>query len=197
MERETVWLGDQKIEAATILWAAGVAASPLAHSLGVPLDKAGRVIVEPDLSIPGHNEVFVIGDAAVFLHQTGSPLPGMCPVAMQQGQHVAENIRDDLAGKGRTPFHYRDKGQLATIGRSAAVCDFHFARFTGFFGWLIWLWVHIFFLIGFENRIIVMLRWAWSYFTVSRSARLITGNLDELNPTGKNGLFGGSRDPQK
>jgi NADH dehydrogenase len=197
MERETVWMGDQKIEAATILWAAGVAASPLVGSLGAPLDKVGRVIVESDLSIPGHKEVFVIGDAAVFLHQTGSPLPGMCPVAMQQGHHVAENIRDDLVRKGRTPFHYRDKGQLATIGRSAAVCDFHVARFTGFLGWCIWLWVHIFFLIGFENRIIVMLRWAWSYFTVSRSARLITGNLEELNPPPEQGLSGTSRGSEK
>lgn len=197
MERQTVWMGDQKIEAATILWAAGVAASPLTSSLGVPLDQAGRVMVEPDLSIPGHKEVFVIGDAAVFLHQTGSPLPGMCPVAMQQGQHVAENIRDDLAQKPRKSFHYIDRGQLATIGRSAAVCDFHVARFTGFFGWLIWLWVHIFFLIGFENRIIVMLRWAWSYFTVSRAARLITGNLEELNPLEEQGPAAATRGAKK
>jgi NADH:quinone reductase (non-electrogenic) len=179
MEHDVVWMGDQKMEAATILWAAGIEASPLVRSLGAPLDRAGRVIVEPDLSIPGHREVFVIGDASVFLHQTGAPLPGMCPVAIQQGRHVAENIRHDLRKAARTPFHYFNKGELATIGRSAAVCDFHVARFSGFLGWMIWLWVHIFFLIGFENRVIVMLRWAWSYFTSSRAARLITGDIEE------------------
>ena len=178
MDREAVWMGDERIEAATILWAAGVAASPLVESLGVPLDRAGRVIVEPDLSIPGRREVFVIGDASVFLHQTGSPLPGMCPVAIQQGRHVAESIRSDLGDRPREAFHYVEKGQLATIGRAAAVCDFHGAKFSGFLAWVIWLFVHIFSLIGFENRIIVVLRWAWSYLTFSRSARLITGSME-------------------
>lgn len=181
METETVWMGEQKIEAATILWAAGVAAGPLVGSLGVPLDRTGRVIVEKDLSIPGHREVFVVGDAAVFLHQTGAPLPGMCPVAIQQGRHVARIIAEDLQAKPRSTFRYKDRGQLATIGRSAAVCDFHVARFSGMLAWIIWLWIHIFFLIGFENRVIVTLRWAWSYLTFSRSARLITGDLGELD----------------
>ena len=188
MDREAVWMGDERIEAATILWAAGVAASPLVESLGVPLDRAGRVIVEPDLSIPGRREVFVIGDASVFLHQTGSPLPGMCPVAIQQGRHVAESIRSDLGDRPREAFHYVEKGQLATIGRAAAVCDFHGAKFSGFLAWVIWLFVHIFSLIGFENRIIVVLRWAWSYLTFSRSARLITGSMEtEEPPQGETG----------
>ena len=185
MEPEAVWMGQEKIEAATILWAAGIAASPLAGSLGAPLDKAGRVIVEPDLSIPGHREVFAIGDAAVFLHQTGKPLPGMAPVAMQEGRHAAQNIRHDLQKAPRTPFHYHNKGELATIGKSSAVADFHVVHFSGFLGWVIWLWVHIFFLIGFQNRIVVMLRWAWSYFTSSRAARLITGDIEkETEPVG-------------
>ena len=184
LEPEAVWMGEQKIAAATILWAAGIAASPLVRSLGVPLDKAGRVIVEPDLSIPGHREVFVIGDSAVFLHQTGAPLPGMAPVAIQQGRHVAENIRCDLQKTARTPFHYFNKGELATIGRSSAVADFHVARFSGFLGWVIWLWVHVFFLIGFENRVVVMVRWAWSYLTYSRAARLITGDIEKEPPAG-------------
>jgi len=182
LEPEAVGVGGERIDAATILWAAGVAASPLVASLGVPLDRPGRVIVEPDLSIPGRREVFVIGDAGVFLHQTGKPLPGVAPVAMQQGRHVAENIRRELAGRPREAFHYVDKGQLATIGRAAAVCDFGRTRFSGFVAWVIWLFVHIFFLIGFENRLIVLLRWAWSYVTFSRSARLITGSMEEELP---------------
>jgi NADH:quinone reductase (non-electrogenic) len=173
---------ESKIEAATILWAAGIAANPLVRSLGVPLDRAGRVIVEKDLSIPGHQEVFVIGDAAAFLHQGGAALPGLAPVAIQQGRYVAKAIAADLQHTARMSFHYTDKGQLATIGRASAVCDFHVARFSGFFGWVLWLWVHILFLIGFENRLIVLLRWAWSYLTYSRSARLITGEMEKLDP---------------
>ena len=171
-------IGNERIVAATVLWAAGVIASPLARSLGVPLDKAGRVLVEPDLSIPGHPEVFVIGDLAAFLHQTGRPLPGLAPVAIQQGRHAAKNILRRCQGLPSQPFHYVDRGILATIGRAAAVADFGVAKFSGFLAWVIWLFVHIFWLIGFRNRFIVLFEWAWAYITFQRSARLITGDSE-------------------
>jgi NADH:ubiquinone reductase (H+-translocating) len=177
-----VALGGERIEARTILWAAGVAASPLAASLGVPLDRAGRVPVEPDLSIPGHPEVFVIGDLSVFTHQTGRPLPGLSPVAMQQGRAVADNIRCDLAHRPRRVFHYFDKGTMAVIGRSAAVAEIAGLRFQGLVAWLLWCFVHIFYLIGFRNRAIVMLEWAWAYLLEERGARLITGDLEPPRP---------------
>jgi NADH:quinone reductase (non-electrogenic) len=180
METGRVRLGEREVRAATVLWAAGVKASPLAATLGVKLDRAGRVLVEPDLSIPGHPEAFVIGDLACFLHQTGKPLPGVAPAAIQQGRHAAQNIRRAASGKPRRPFHYLDKGTLATIGRAAAVADFGFIKFSGFFAWLAYLFVHLFFLIGFRNRFVVMFEWAWAYFTFQRAARLITGDVDKI-----------------
>ena len=159
----------------TVIWAAGNTASPLLKTLRAPLDRIGRVIVEPDCSIPGHPEVFVLGDAAAYNHQEGGTLPGVCPVAIQEGEYAARTIRGDLAGRPRRPFHYWDKGQLAVIGRGQAVADIWKLHFGGFLAWLAWIFVHIFFLIGFRNRVMVMLEWAWSYLTFSRGARLITG----------------------
>jgi NADH dehydrogenase len=173
-----VSIGGERLGARTVVWAAGVAASPLARSLGVPLDRAGRVPVEPDLSIPGHPEVFVIGDLSVYTHQTGHPLPGVSPVAMQQGRAAARSIRTTLAGAPRHRFHYVDKGTMAVIGRSEAVAEIAGLRFSGLIAWLLWCFVHIFYLIGFRNRIVVMLEWAWAYLTYQRGARLITGDVD-------------------
>jgi NADH dehydrogenase len=162
------------IPAQTVIWAAGNVASPVLRCLGTPLDHAGRAIVEPDCTIPGHPEVFVLGDAALFNHQGGGPLPGICPVAIQMGEYTARTIMCDLAGRPRRAFHYRDKGQLAVIGRGRAVADIWKLHFAGFIAWLVWTFVHIFFLIGFRNRILVMIQWAWSYVTYGRGARLIT-----------------------
>jgi len=170
-----VEMGEKRLEAGTILWAAGVAASPLARSLGVPVDRAGRVPVEPDLSVPGHPEIFVIGDLAAFLHQTGNPLPGVAPVAIQQGRHAAKNIERILRGEGSLPFRYHDRGNLAVLGRAAAVADLPRFRMSGFVAWLFWCLVHILNLIGFRNRFLVMFEWAWAYLTWQRGARLITG----------------------
>jgi NADH dehydrogenase len=176
VEADAVCVGETRIPAVVVLWAAGVAASPLGKKLGVPVDRAGRVIVGPDLSIPGHPEVFVIGDLASCKDERGNLLPGVAPVAMQEGVAVAKNIHRDLKGQQRTPFHYFDKGSLATIGRAAGVAQFGKVHISGYFAWLAWLFVHIFFLIGFKNRILVMIQWAWSYFTYQRGARLITGD---------------------
>ncbi|HVG72409.1 MAG TPA: NAD(P)/FAD-dependent oxidoreductase [Vicinamibacterales bacterium] len=169
-----VWLGAERLAAGTVLWAAGVAASPLLRTLGAPLDRVGRVIVEPDLSIPGHPEVFVVGDAAVFSYQTGQPLPGVAQVAMQQAAHAARNILSTLAGRPRTPFTYHDFGNMAIIGRRSAIADLRGWRFSGTIAWLMWLFLHIFKLIGFRNRVSVMLQWALAYVTFQRSVRLIT-----------------------
>jgi NADH dehydrogenase len=158
----------------TVIWAAGNVASPVLRCLGTPLDQAGRAIVEPDCTIPGHPEVFVLGDAAFFNHGTGGPLPGICPVAIQMGEYTARTIVGDLAGRPRRAFHYWDKGQLAVIGRGRAVADIWKLHFAGFLAWLVWTFVHIFFLIGFRNRVLVMIQWAWSYVTFGRGARLIT-----------------------
>jgi NADH dehydrogenase len=158
----------------TVIWAAGNTASPLLKSLGAPLDQAGRALVEPDCTIPGHPEVFVLGDAAAFNHQEGGTLPGICPVAIQMGDYTARTIEGDLAGRPRRAFRYWDKGQLAVIGRGQAVADIWKLHFGGFIAWLIWIFVHIFFLIGFRNRVMVLLEWGWSYLTYSRGARLIT-----------------------
>jgi NADH:quinone reductase (non-electrogenic) len=166
----------------TVIWAAGNMASSLLKTLDAPLDRIGRVIVEPDCSIPGHPEVFVLGDAAAFNHQEGGTLPGLCPVAIQEGEYAARTIRGDLAGRPRRPFHYWDKGQLAVIGRGQAVADIWKLHFGGFIAWLAWIFVHIFFLIGFRNRVMVLLEWAWSYLTFSRGARLITGEGDYAPP---------------
>ena len=168
-------IGEDVMPSTVVLWAAGVAASRLGRVLGGPVDRAGRVMVEADLSLPGHREVFVIGDLASLKHADGNQLPGVAPVAMQQGMCVARQIAADISGHDRAPFHYLDKGSLATIGRAAAVAQFGKIHISGFLAWLSWLFIHIFFLIGFRNRIIVMIQWAWSYFTYDRSARLITG----------------------
>jgi NADH dehydrogenase len=159
----------------TVIWAAGNVASPILRSLNTPLDQMGRAIVEPDCTIPGHPEIFVLGDAALFNHQEGGPLPGISPVAIQMGEYTARAIAGDLAGEPRRAFHYWDKGQLAVIGRGRAVADIRKLHFGGFLAWLIWTFVHIFFLIGFRNRILVMIQWAWSYVTYGRGARLIAG----------------------
>jgi NADH dehydrogenase len=169
-----VWLGGERIPARTVLWAAGVAASPLGRSLGVPLDRAGRVLVEPDLTVPGYPDIYVIGDLA-GLAEGGKPVPGVAAAAIQEGRHVAANIERTLRGQPREPFHYRDRGTLATIGRAAAVADLGRVKLSGLTAWLVWLFVHIVYLVGFRNRFSVMLEWAWSYLTSERGARLITG----------------------
>lgn len=177
----TVRAGDaeERIGARTVLWTAGVKASPLggllAEATGCELDESGRAVVGPDLTVPGHPEIFVIGDLARFTHQTGEPLPGLAPVAMQEGRYVADAIRRRLAGRKLRTFHYRDKGRLAVIGRSAAVADFGFLRVSGFPAWLLWLFVHLMYLVEFENRLLVFIQWAYNYFTKKRGARLITG----------------------
>jgi NADH dehydrogenase len=164
-----------RIPTDTVIWAAGNEASPLLRTLGVPVDQQGRLVVEPDCSLPGHPEVLVLGDAAAYPHQRGYPLlPGTCPVAIQMGKYAAGIVRDDLAGRKRRPFHYRNKGQLAVIGRGRAVADLGRVRAKGFIAWQLWVWVHIFFLIGFRNRVIVFFEWAWSYLTFQRGARVIT-----------------------
>ncbi len=167
----------------TVVWAAGNTASPLLQSLNAPLDPVGRAIVEPDCTIPGHPEVFVLGDAAAFNHQEGGGLPGICPVAIQMGQYTARTIAGDLAGRPRRAFSYWDKGQLAVIGRGQAVADIWKLHFGGFLAWLIWIFVHVFFLIGFRNRVLVLLQWAWSYVTYGRGARLITEEIQAPGTT--------------
>jgi len=170
-----VRIGEDLVPAEVVLWAAGVAASPLGRALGVPVDRAGRVFVQPDLSIAGHREVFVVGDLATMNDEHGNPLPGVAPVAMQQGKFVAHQIAADFSGRSREKFHYFDKGSLATIGRAAAIAQFGKVHISGALAWLTWLFVHILFLIGFRNRVAVMLQWAWSYLTYERAAWLITG----------------------
>jgi NADH dehydrogenase len=167
--------GDWRLRAETILWAAGVAASRLGATLGVPLDRAGRVLVNPDLTIPGHPEVFVIGDLASLNGADGRPLPGVAQVAIQMGVHAARNILRAIDGQPLRPFHYRDYGNMATIGRASAVADLHWAWLKGFPGWLAWLLIHLVKLIGFRNRVVVLIQWAWAYFTYQRGIRLITG----------------------
>ena len=174
IDGEGVQLGEERIAARTVLWAAGVAASPLARDLGVPLDRAGRVIVQPDLSVPGHPEIFIAGDLA-SLQYDGKPVPGVAPAAKQMGHHVAQAIRARLQGRAPAPFRYRDFGNLATIGRMAAVVDLHGFRFSGLLAWWFWLAAHVFFLIGFRNRMVVMIDWAQAYWSYQRSARIILG----------------------
>jgi NADH dehydrogenase len=178
IEPGVIYMGDASMKAAVILWAAGVAASPLGKKLGVPVDRAGRVLVNPDLSLPNHPEVFVIGDLAALKDKSGKVLPGVAPVAILEGRYVAKLIRRELHAEAepRPPFHYFDKGSLATIGRSAAIAQFGKIHISGFIAWLAWLFVHILFLIGFQNRVLVFIQWAWSYFTYERGARLITGS---------------------
>ena len=164
----------ERIEAHTVLWAAGVAASPLAKSLGVPLDRVGRVSAEPTLQVPGHPEIFVVGDVCA-LQQDGKLLPGVSQVAMQGGAHAARNILRAIRGEAPVPFRYRDYGMMAVIGRGSAVADIGPLEMSGFFAWAFWLFLHIFWLIGFRNRIVVLGEWAWSYVTLQRRVRLITG----------------------
>jgi NADH:ubiquinone reductase (H+-translocating) len=183
LERTTVTAVDEhgvmlgptdRFSAGTVLWAAGVTASPLVRSLGVPLDRAGRAIVEPDLSIPGYPDVFVVGDAAAFHHQGGTPLPGVAQVAIQQAAHAARTIVNRQRGMASTPFVFTDKGSMAIVGRRSGLTDLGWIAFSGTLGWLAWLFLHIFMLIGFRNRLAVLLQWSVAYFTYQRSVRLIT-----------------------
>ncbi len=175
VSRGRVEVGKETIEAETIIWAAGVAASPLGATLGVPLDRAGRVLVEPDLTIPGYRNVFVIGDLASLKDEHGKPLPGVAQVAIQMGKHAARMVQRAVDQQPFGPFVYRDLGNMATIGRASAVGDLGFMRLHGYIGWLAWLFVHILNLIGFRNRLVVLVQWAWSYFSYQRAIRLITG----------------------
>ena len=180
IDSEGVSLAGERIEARTVLWAAGVKASPAAEWLGVAPASGGRIPVAPDLSLPDHPEVFVIGDAALAKDAEGMPLPGVAPVAKQQGVYVARLIAAQLAGKSEgVPFRYRDFGNLATIGRSHAVADFGWVGISGTLAWLLWCFIHIFFLIGFRNKAVVMLQWTWAYVTFQRGMRLITGRPPE------------------
>jgi NADH dehydrogenase len=175
IEADRVRLGDEAIACSVVLWAAGVCANCFTATLGAPLDSAGRVRVEHDLSIPGQPRVFVIGDAARFDDKDGHPLPGVSPVAMQQARTVARSIRRAIVGRDTLPFRYFDKGSMTTIGRRRAIAMVERMHLSGFLAWMAWLLVHIFYLIGFRNRLVVLITWAWSYFTYRRGARLITG----------------------
>ena len=174
IEPGAVMIGSEQIPSRVTLWAAGVAASPLGRKLGVATDRAGRVQVTGDLAVPGHKDVFVIGDLASYLDKHGHPVPGVAPAAIQMGKFAAGQITRDLNREPRTTFHYLDKGSLATIGRSKAVGDLPGLHVSGVIAWLMWLGIHIAFLIGFRNRVLVMMEWAWAYFTFNRGARLIT-----------------------
>jgi NADH dehydrogenase len=177
LTEEGLRVGDEFIPCRVKVWAAGNTASFVGKTTGAPVDRAGRVIVNEDLTIPGHPEVQVIGDLANFTHQDGKPLPGVSPVAMQQGRHAARNIRAMIAGDEPKRFRYWDKGSMATIGRNRAVADLHYVHFSGLPAWLVWLFVHIIFLVGFRNRLAVLMQWAWAYFTFNKGARLITRNF--------------------
>lgn len=170
-------VGNEFIPCRVKIWAAGNTASFVGKSLGVPVDKVGRVLVNNDLSIPGHPEVFVIGDLANFPYQTGEPLPGVSPVAMQQGRHAAHNIEAIIEGRPTQRFWYWDKGSMATIGRNKAVADLRFVHFSGLPAWMVWLFIHVLFLVGFRSRLAVLFQWAWAYFTFNKGARLITRNF--------------------
>lgn len=174
VEPGRVLVGETALRSTVTVWAAGVAASPLAQMLESRVDRSGRIPVNPDLTLPNHLEVYVIGDMAVVRDDAGKPLPGLAAVAVQEGVWAARNIGRDLKGRPRIPFRYVDKGMLATIGRKAAVAEFGRIHLSGVFAWLVWLFVHILLLVGFRNRLIVLVEWAWSYFTPERSARLIT-----------------------
>jgi NADH dehydrogenase len=176
-------VGDEFIPCRVKIWAAGNTASFVGRSLGVPIDKVGRVLVNNDLTIPGHPEVQVIGDLANFPYQTGEPLPGVSPVAMQQGRHAASNILAMIDHRKPQRFWYWDKGSMATIGRNKAVADLNLVHFSGLPAWLVWLFVHIIFLVGFRNRLMVLLQWAWAYISFNKGARLITRNFQaEMRP---------------
>ena len=173
VDADGVQIGRERIEAATVLWAAGVKASEIGQCMGVETDRSGRIMVEQDLSIPGHPEVFVGGDQACFTLENGSTLPGMAPAAMQEGYAIGRSILDDLKGKPRKPFKYRNKGQMATIGRNRAIVEFGNLKFDGALAWFTWLLVHIYYLSTFKHRVFVLMQWGWSYFTFGHGARLI------------------------
>ncbi len=181
IEDGRVKVGDNWIDCDVVLWATGVAASPLGKALGVETDRAGRVLVERDLSIKGYRDIFVIGDMAWLLQENGEPVPGVSPAAMQMGEATAANILRDLNGTPRKDFKYVNKGTMATIGRRKAIADLAGMQFKGFVAWLMWLFLHVMFLIGFRNRFAVMFEWFWAYMTRERSARLITGDAGELS----------------
>jgi len=173
VDADGVFMGKERIEAKTVLWAAGVASSPLGRALGAPLDRAGRVRVAPDLSVPGHPEIFVVGDLAAV-----EGVPGIAPAAKQMGRHAAANVVLSLANQKTRPFRYRDYGQLATIGRNSAVAELGRVKLSGYPAWLVWLVAHIYFLINFRNRLVVMLDWAWAYWTFERYARIVSKGLE-------------------
>jgi NADH dehydrogenase len=176
MDRESITVGNERIETATVLWAAGVKATDLNHVLGVPLNNQGRIIVEQDLSIKGHPDVFVAGDQACFFDKNNEPLPPLSPVAIRQGESIASNILREIGGEPRKPFTYSHLGTMATIGRSRAIADFGFFRVNGLIAWLLWLFVHIYFITGFNNRFFVFLKWCISYVTNKKGARIILGD---------------------
>jgi NADH dehydrogenase len=205
VEPGVIYMGETPMKAAVILWAAGVAASPLGKKLGAAVDRAGRVLVQPDLSLAGRPEVFVIGDLAALNDSSGKLLPGVAPVAILEGRYVAKVIRKEIEHSGtspagraaRKPFHYFDKGSLATIGRAAAVAQFGKIHISGFTAWLAWLFIHISFLIGFQNRVLVFIQWAWSYFTYERGARLITGSTNLPGWSGVQSGAGSAKERQQ
>jgi NADH dehydrogenase len=178
---DAVEIGSERIAAATTLWAAGVEAAKLRTPIPVETDRLGRIVVQPDLSLTGHPEVFAAGDLAHVAGAGGQPLPGVAPVALQQGRHIGRAIVREVAGKARGEFRYFDKGQMATIGRSRAIVEIGRLRFAGFFAWLVWLVVHIYYLVGFKNRVFVVIQWAWAYLTFRRGARLIVGKEWRFN----------------
>jgi NADH dehydrogenase len=184
VRKDAAVLGDEMVKASTILWAAGVQPSSINKVLGMPLDRAGRVIIKEDLSLAGHPEVFVVGDQAYFPTNDGRGLPGLASVAMQQGIHAAKEILGDIKGKPRTNFKYLDKGQMATIGRRKAIAQIGNFRFGGFFAWLLWLFIHVYYLIGFKNKFFVIWQWAYAYFTAKRGARLIVDKEWRSQPQG-------------
>lgn len=193
IDEEGVSVGDERISAQTVLWAAGIRASPLADALGMKQDRVGRVRVFPDLSLPEYPNVFVAGDLAHF-DAGGAPLPGVAPVALQEGKHVAQVIVAQITGRDRPAFVYRDKGQMATIGRSKAIVQSGRLRLTGFTAWLAWLVIHIYYLSGFKNRLFVLLQWAWSYVTFGRGARLIVNHRTTGGGDGSDSLIDRPRD---
>lgn len=182
ISEDHVKAGEEVVNAHTVLWAAGVRASPVSDTLGVKLDGAGRVVVESDLSVPGHPEVYVVGDQAHFAQEDGTSVPGLCPAAIQMGRHAAVNILHDIDGEEREPFEYFDKGIMATVGRASAVVQSGPMRTSGFIAWLAWCFVHILYLIGFRNRMLVFFQWMWSYVRYRRGARLITEHEWRLGP---------------
>ncbi len=185
VDADGVQVGDERISASTVIWAAGVQASSLGERLGLKADRQGRIVVSSDLSVPGHNNVFVAGDQAHFESESGELLPGLAPVAIQQGRFFADLVKRDLSGREKKVFRYRDKGIMATIGRNKAIVVAGKWKLTGRLAWVMWLFIHIFFLAGFKNRVFVVMQWAWSYMTYRRGARLIVGDQDNLDPPKK------------